>query len=908
MYKETPQQFSSKDEELAYLRARITDSEARISNERALGEAPPSYEAVAQQELKDYQETKPEAVLSGTHRMQGHELNALQEHVETAHNQVDEIITIARTKGIKNALTLLDKADDPYLTDEVHRLLIQDIKAGRPLASVKEGSPMWEVLHMTLFEVALPEANLEAEGDQHMREFISFMEQFFAGMDSINRGGKKKAHYAIEVAVSDKTEDIVFYVAVPTKHIDLFEKQLLSLFPKALITEQQNDYNIFVEGAEAVVAVGELKKHPIYPIRTYDTFERDPLNVLLNAFSKIERDGSGAALQIIIEPGKNKYYGVFESIAKRVRKGTSVGESISQSTFWGQVFAVIKDIVSPKKKDDMPSDPDQSALESFDTKLKTSITGVNVRIAVSSKQEEKAAQILSEIESTFNQFVNPRGNALEFIVLKGGKREQALEDFSFRRYQKKHALPLSVAELASIIHFPARGIDSSPAFKQTRAKSAAAPLDLPQEGTLLGVNEFRNTKKDIYVTEEDRLRHFYIIGQTGTGKTTLMKNMITQDIQAGHGVCMIDPHGTDIADVLASVPPEREDDVIYFDPSYMERVMGLNMLEYDTSHPEQKTFVVNELFSIFQKLYGSVPESMGPMFEQYFRNATLLVLEDPESGSTLLDISRVMADAEFRKSKLEKARNPVVTQFWGEIATKAGGEAALENIVPYITSKFDVFTANDFMRPIIGQQESSFNFREIMDEKKILLVNLSKGRLGEINANLIGMIIVGKILMAALSRVDDVSKSFPPFYLHMDEFQNVTTDSISAILSEARKYKLGLTIAHQFIAQLDEKISDAVFGNVGSLAAFRVGPEDSEFLARQFEPVFEASDLINIENRHAYVRILSNGTPAKPFDIATMAPPESDPSKINRLIEKSYETYGIHRRKVEMQIAARYRV
>jgi hypothetical protein len=386
-----------------------------------------------------------------------------------------------------------------------------------------------------------------------------------------------------------------------------------------------------------------------------------------------------------------------------------------------------------------------------------------------------------------------------------------------------------------------------------------------------------------------------------------MKNMLIQDIEQGAGVCMIDPHGTDIADVLGSIPEARRDDVIYFDPAQTDMVMGLNMLEYDERHPEQKTFVVNELFSIFQKLYGAVPESMGPMFEQYFRNATLLALEGPDRDATLLDISRVLTDAEYRAQKLAHARNPVVVQFWNDIATKAGGEASLENIVPYITSKFDIFTANDYLRPIIGQRASAFDFRGIMDEKKILLVNLSKGRLGEINANLIGMIVVGKLLMAALSRVDDLSQSYPPFYLHMDEFQNVTTDSIAAILSEARKYKLGLTVAHQYIEQLDERIRDAIFGNVGSLAAFRVGPEDAEFLARQFEPVFDATDLINIENRNAYVRILANGTPARPFNIKTLAPRPIDMTRVAEMVEHSFKRYGSPRRKVEMEIRARYR-
>jgi hypothetical protein len=429
---------------------------------------------------------------------------------------------------------------------------------------------------------------------------------------------------------------------------------------------------------------------------------------------------------------------------------------------------------------------------------------------------------------------------------------------------------------------------------------------MPMTGTLLGINKHRNVETPIYMTELDRMRHMYIIGQTGTGKSKFMTNTIIQDIQAGNGVCMIDPHGTDIEEVLGAMPPERAKDVIYIDPSRMDMVVGLNMLEYDVTKPEQKTFVVNELFSIFQKLYGANPESMGPMFEQYFRNATMLVMEDPESGNTLMDISRVMVDAQYRRYKLSKAKNPVVVQFWTEIATKAGGEASLENIVPYIVSKFDVFTANDYMRPIIGQQKSSFNFRQVMDEKKILLVNLSKGRLGEINANLIGMIIVGKILMAALSRVDDPTRSFPPFYLHIDEFQNVSTPAIASILSEARKYKLSLTVVHQFIAQLDQGIKDAVFGNVGSIVSFRVGTEDAQFLEQQFTPVFTAKDIMNVPNYNAFLRILANGVPTKPFSMATMPPIKSDPARVAAMIEESAARNGRPRAEVEAEISARY--
>ncbi|MEK7060489.1 MAG: DUF87 domain-containing protein, partial [Patescibacteria group bacterium] len=410
---------------------------------------------------------------------------------------------------------------------------------------------------------------------------------------------------------------------------------------------------------------------------------------------------------------------------------------------------------------------------------------------------------------------------------------------------------LSLRELTTIYHFPPSGIASSPHLKQARFTHAPAPVSLPQAGILLGTNTYRNAQTSIHLQPEDRLRHLYIIGQTGTGKTGLMKTMIIQDIKNGEGCCFIDPHGTDILDILAAIPPERYKDVIYFDPADLSRPFALNFLEYDISRPEQKTFIVNELLMIFRRLYGDVPESMGPAFEQYFRNATQLVMEDPASGSTILDIARVLANSEFRRDKLAKSMNPIVNQFWNEIATKAGGEASLENIVPYITNKFDDFTANDFIRPIIGQQESSFKFRDVMDTKKILLINLSKGRLGEKNANLLGLIIVGKLFMAALARADNPRAPYPPFYLYIDEFQNVTTDSIPGILSEARKYKLALSMAHQFLSQVDEKTRDAVFGNVGNMAIFRVGEEDAEFFAKQFAPVFTALDFVNLETRNA---------------------------------------------------------
>jgi type IV secretory pathway TraG/TraD family ATPase VirD4 len=420
---------------------------------------------------------------------------------------------------------------------------------------------------------------------------------------------------------------------------------------------------------------------------------------------------------------------------------------------------------------------------------------------------------------------------------------------------------------------------------------APAPTALATEGVILGINKYRGLDTKIHYAREDRVRHMYVIGQTGTGKTVILKNMIMQDILNGDGCCFIDPHGSDIDDILANIPPERAKDVIYFDPAYTPRPMGLNMLEYDRNKPETKTFVVNELLGIFNTLFD-MKASGGPGFEQYFRNATLLVMEHPESGNTLLDISRVFSDKEYRDYKLSKSKNPLLNQFWAN-AEKTTGDQGLQNWVGYVNSKFDIFMTNDIMRPIVSQENSAFNFREIMDTKKIFLVNLAKGRLGDINANLLGLIIVGKFSQAALSRVDqpDVSKR-PDFYLYIDEFQNVTTPAIASILSEARKYRLSLNIAHQYISQLSEEIKNAVFGNVGSMAVFRISADDAKYLESKYAPTFKAEDIMKIDNYHAYISMLANGVPQKPFDIGTLPPSKGDHTRIPALKELSYVTYG----------------
>ncbi|MHB1163106.1 MAG: type IV secretory system conjugative DNA transfer family protein [Minisyncoccota bacterium] len=906
------------EEELDYLRGQVAQKEAELARHGT----PERGQVIAEQIHAHH--TAPEEVLASEYRLneatKESEAEAVLAELNLGGNEgaVRSLQQTMEEKGIKNALAVLEKLDNPQVTDDFHRYLVRYIAAGLPALGIDDKAPRFQALHMTLYEIALPGPKSEEHSSRTkaLKELVSGMEQFYSGLLSVESASPgEPGYYALELAVPADSPELQFYAAVPNGKRNLFEKQLLAIFPDAHLVLQPRDYNIFVEHGVTVTSVAHLAEHSALPLKDYTEFDYDPINAVMNAFAKIEQTGEGAALQIIIAPRGERHVKHYRKILQALRKGEKRQVAFSTpETVFGEVARDIgKTLFSSKPKDEEKAkeaetrqiEANKAHIEQLEKKIATPIVGATIRLAVSSRDSATAGQVLGDLEAAFNQFANTQGNRFQFARIDARHTPRVLEDFSFRM-PDAGALSLSLRELTTIYHFPPSGIEGSPHLKQSRATHAPAPLALAQTGSLLGINSYRGVETDIYLDPEDRLRHLYIIGQTGTGKTGLMKSMIMQDIKNGDGCCFIDPHGTDILDILAAVPPERYGDVIYFDPADLSRPFSLNFLEYDMSRPEQKTFIVNELLMIFKRLYGDVPESMGPAFEQYFRNATLLVMEDPSSGSTILDIARVLSNSEFRREKLAKSMNPIVNQFWNEIAGKAGGDAALENIVPYITNKFDDFTANDFIRPIVGQQESSFNFREVMDSKKILLVNLSKGRLGERNANLLGLIIVGKLFMAALSRADAPRTPYPPFYLYIDEFQNVTTDSIPGILSEARKYKLALSMAHQFLNQIEEKTRNAVFGNVGNMAVFRVGEEDAEFFAKQFAPSFEALDFVNIENRNAYVKILSGGVPQKPFDMKTPDLPALNLAQVDDLIHLSSLTYGRDRATVENMIRERY--
>ena len=732
------------------------------------------------------------------------------------------------------------------------------------------------------------------------------MEQFYAGMHSVGEGRQNynRNHFTLEIALAENTDHFVFYAAVPSIKADLFEKQLLGVHANAKIIEAPDDYNLFTENGSVAASYASLVHHNVYPIKLYDSIDYDPLNIILNVLTKLKKSGEGASIQFTVCPEDDEIIHKFHEILSNVKGGMSVRTASSMTRQFAKEFgSLAKEMFFGSSKEKKEKKVNDKAVENITEKMKSTIMGANIRIVVSAETNQRAKQILSDIESSFNQFTEADRNGFDFNHPEGSDLSQLVHDFSYRTFSNDYSIPLNLKELSTIFHFPYGII--SPQLKLAKAGIAPAPMQMGNEGIILGVNSYRGVDTEIRMAKEDRVRHMYVIGQTGTGKTNILLNMITQDIQNGDGVCYIDPHGTDIQTILSRIPKERIDDVIYFDPAYTARPMGLNMLEYDVRYPEQKTFVVNELMAIFNKLFD-MKTSGGPMFEQYFKNSAFLVMEHPESGSTLLEISRVLADKEFRDMKLSHCKNPIITQFW-KSAEQTTGDQSIANFVPYITSKFDNFISNDIMRPVVLQQKSVFNFREIMDNKKILLVNLSKGRLGEMNANLIGLLLVGKIQMAALSRVDMYGQKMNDFYLYIDEFQNVTTDSISSILSEARKYRLSLTIAHQYISQLEEGIKNAVFGNVGSMAVFRVSPEDAQFLESKFKPTFTANDIMKLDNYNAYLSMLINGQPTKPFNIKTLPPINGTPEFVDSIKQLSYLKFGRPREEVEDEIMEKYK-
>lgn len=723
-------------------------------------------------------------------------------------------------------------------------------------------------------------------------------------------------HFSFEIVANHKF--ISFYVVAPRNMDRYIEQQIQAYYPEAVL-EEVADYNIFSARGQTVAGFIRTKRSFIFPLKTYNKMEADPLNSLVNAMSKLNEDES-LAIQYVVRSSRPGWHNKVNRVVSSVNQGKKLSDALRVNLF-SKILMFMSDLAAAAKpkaeagkpeKENRLTAMEQEVLKLIEEKNSKAGLDVNIRLVASAKDRPRANIFLNNLISVFSQYnYYQYGNVLSNKIpfYNSYIQKFLIKDFIYRRFKPGLGFILNTEEMASLYHPPLASAET-PNIRWLMAKYSSAPSNIPGEGIILGKNIYRGVTTEIKMKREDRRRHSYIIGKSGVGKSVLLASMAIQDIVNGEGVCVIDPHGDLINDIINRIPPERAQDVILFAPSDIERPLALNLLEFDARYPEQKTFVINEMIKIFDKLYD-LKATGGPIFEQYMRNAMLLVMSDPESGSTLMEIPKVLSDPEFRKMKLEKCKDPTVVDFWRKEAEKAGGEAALANVVPYITSKLTSFISNDTMRPIIAQQNSSFNLRDVMDSRKILLVDLSKGLIGEMNAHLLGMILVGKILMSALSRTDMPQEKRVDFYLYIDEFQNFTTDSINSILSEARKYNLNLIIAHQYLGQLvkgqDTSIKNAVFGNVGTWMLFKIGSEDAETMSKEFAPVFNQYDLINIEKYTAYVKLLVDNTATRPFSMSTVWPlpgvkREDSAAKIKSL---SRLKYGQDRNIVEAEIMNR---
>ncbi|MEK7658613.1 MAG: DUF87 domain-containing protein [Patescibacteria group bacterium] len=769
-------------------------------------------------------------------------------------------------------------------------------------------------LEAVLFLVMMPKNDLKKDDSAQNDEkiMISQMEQIFINFLYLKKSKmfQAPASVAFEIASQLGSSDISFYVSVPKYLESALEKYVQGVYPRAIVEKIPQDYTIFEPQGTTAGAYLKLSQNYLFPISTYQNLEKDPLSAVTNNLSKISAN-EGAAVQVIIRPSSGlNLRKKGEKALKKIREGKQVREA-ARLAFQGILMDMIDELLKPskdpKKKEfeqankEKEQGIDQKGYDAIQSKIQKQPFETNIRLVASAPTGARAEEILNHLIGAFSQFSLSAINSLEPIEVRGRKLKKLIYDFSFRNFNQTQNNILNLEELASIYHFPSHFIET-PYIKAAKSGVAAPPLDLPEKGVnLIGKVLFRGEEKDVYfASKEDRRRHFYIIGQTGTGKTSLMKDMIRQDIENGEGVAVIDPHGDLIEDTLANIPKERADDIVLFEPFDMERPCGLNMLEYDT--PEQKDFAVQEMIAIFYKLFP--PEIIGPMFEHYMRNAMLALMADKDNPGTLVEIPKMFTDPTFLQERMKNVLDPIVKNFWLKEWQQTTGSTR-SDMLGYVVSKVGRFIENEMMRNIIGQSHSGFDLSKIMDERKIFLANLSKGLTGEVNSSLLGLILISKIQMAAMKRARIKEAERTDFYLYVDEFQNFTTDSIATILSEARKYKLNLIIGHQYMPQLKQEIRDAVLGNVGTIGAFRIGAEDAENLEKQFEPLFSRFDLVNLDNLNLIVKMMLNNKTSTPFKMQLM-PFHKGKTEIVEPIKKiSKLKYGRPKTVVEQEIAQR---
>ena len=763
-------------------------------------------------------------------------------------------------------------------------------------------------LKLSFLKITLPKKDSDLdekkETTKDFKEMVWLMEQLYSSLKSIYSWKILKkilGQDLISFEYIAHEGEINFYVVVPKNYKNLVEKQINWFYSDAII-EETTEVNIFKNRKYHKWTYLNTTKEFFYPVKTYQKLESDPINNITNAFSKLEEDES-AAIQILLKPIDDDWQSECASRSSKMMKWKNASFSLNPLKM---ILSLLEILMSSWEDDKNPMDKwewETSALtqeraKTVDEKWdKTGFEAV-IRIIATWNDKNMVNTEMLNILSTFSQFSYPDFN--KFTSTLKHNKETLIKNYIYRYFRKPFYLKkmiLNTEELASLFHFPHIKYNLTPEIKWQNFKIVKAPANLPKEWLLLWYNVYRWVKKEVRIKNEDRFRHFYVIGQTGTGKSSVLQVMARQDFANWEWVCIMDPHGDLVRDLLQFIPRERADDVIYFDPSDTSRPMWLNMLEANTE--EEKELVAMDALNIMIKLFGN--EIFGPRIQDYFRNAVLTLMDYP-SWWAITDVVRLFTDTDFQKDHVRHVKNPIVKNWWEKTYASMWDREKWE-IIPYFAAKFGQFITNKLMRNIIGQTKSSFDILDVMQNKKILLVNLSKWRLWDLNSQLLWMMLVSKMQMAAMRRDKIAKEDRSDYFLYVDEFQNYVTDSIESILSEARKYRLSLNIAHQYLGQLEKSdaltksnlnLKQAIFGNVWSIMSYKIWPEDWEFMSKYYAPTFSEQDLVNMDKFKSVMKLSVDNQPTTPFSFIPVNPYlETWDSKIAKaFVELSRLKYG----------------
>ncbi len=718
-------------------------------------------------------------------------------------------------------------------------------------------------------------------------------------------------HLAFEIIAAEGF--IKYYAVVPAVLTETVKQAVISAYPSARLEEIEPDSIFSKDVTTDQVAGGEmsLKKEFVYPISTYEDSQRDASLGILNAMS-VTKAGEGIAVQILLRPTDGGWTKKSEEWVQNIKSGKKVFETGKRAI--GGIALLIKDFVQafwrpPDEHEKYERDPltnlQQEEIAAIENKTKHPGFETLIRIVASSKTKERSEAMLGGVVAAFAQFDSQNFNGFRYDILKDARKLTV--DYIFRMFpQGADSNILNSVELASLFHLPAQNAIPTSQVERQATKQVDGPAKLVADGVLLGVNEFRGVQKEIRLSENDRRRHTYVIGSTGMGKSVLLTNVAYQDMVEGRGFAFIDPHGDAVELLLSKVPEDRIDDIVYFDPADIEHPIGMNMFEFTS--PDQKDFIVQEGINMLQSLFDPNNQGFfGPRGQHMFRNAALLLMSDP-NGATFIDIPQCFTDPAFVKEKLQYVTDKSVYDYWTKEFPASQKSNDAGEVITWFSSKWGPFLSNTIMRNILGQRKSGFNIREIMDSKKIFLVNLSKGRLGDINSQLLGMILVMKFQQAAMSRADIPEDERQDFCLFVDEFQNFATESFESILSEARKYRLNLFLANQFMTQLTDKIREGILGNVGTIMSGRLGVTDAELMEKAFAPVFNAEDLHKQGNYQAIATVMMYNIPSAPFTMKLLPPMgEANPELMETMKVFLATKFGRTRAEVEHEIQERWR-